>query len=150
MASLWTKTVEPQRGTQPLTEFDVYLIFREAFLRQPDVRLYTRTMYDGALFVGIERDDDHASVVVSASAVILAARKAVRVAAREAVRDFNGAARCIRKVWYATAYDADVALVSTIQRSFRDRAPRREVMSYRCPHCKGWHLTSQMRDGEQR
>ena len=44
-----------------------------------------------------------------------------------------------RKIRYRTKLDAKLALAST-QRS---RNPRREERRYyRCPACKGWHLTS--------
>lgn len=44
-----------------------------------------------------------------------------------------------RKIRYRTKLDAKLALAST-QRS---RNPRREEHRYyRCPACKGWHLTS--------
>lgn len=41
---------------------------------------------------------------------------------------------------YRDKLDAAMALSST--QSPRARGDRREARSYKCPHCKGWHLTS--------
>lgn len=45
-----------------------------------------------------------------------------------------------KKVRYRDSLEAKMALARITNTSNRDRVPQR---SYKCPHCKGWHLTSQ-------
>jgi hypothetical protein len=52
--------------------------------------------------------------------------------------------RCEDKIRYRTAAGAKWALWGiTLDRYLRGRRRRRERRSYSCPHCGGWHLTSQ-------
>lgn len=44
------------------------------------------------------------------------------------------------KLRYRTEVDAMLALMSTGR---REKTKRQERRQYRCPHCNGWHLTSQ-------
>lgn len=145
MTVLWERTVRRPRWARPLREFDVYFMFREAFIRHPEVRLCTRRLGDGGVRVVIERDGVSASVVVPLSVLILRAEKNIRWAARDAVRHFNGAAVCFGKVRYLDQAEADHALIETLMRSMRGLSRnRRETHSYLCPHCDGWHLTSRV------
>ena len=48
---------------------------------------------------------------------------------------------CGSKVRYPVRLGALIALSNTA------RAGRDEQRVYRCPHCKGWHLTSQPKHG---
>ena len=53
-------------------------------------------------------------------------------------------AQC-RKIRYRDELGAQIALAST-GRASRGRArPKDEARAYRCPRCKGWHLTSKGR-----
>lgn len=45
-----------------------------------------------------------------------------------------------KKARYRDELDAMIALANM---SSDDRAKRREQRAYRCPSCRGWHLTSQ-------
>ncbi len=46
------------------------------------------------------------------------------------------------KVRYRTEVDAMLALMSTTS---SNKAKRQETRQYRCPSCKGWHLTSEQK-----
>jgi len=51
---------------------------------------------------------------------------------------------CEEKIRYRTSAGAHFALWGIwIDRYFRGRRRRRERRAYACPHCDGWHLTSQ-------
>lgn len=48
------------------------------------------------------------------------------------------------KVRYRTEIDAKIALSNTAYTAAqRSDEKRQESRTYRCPRCKGWHLTSQ-------
>lgn len=47
-----------------------------------------------------------------------------------------------RKLRYPTRVDAEIALASTSMKSKRGLRHRRESRVYRCPDCKGYHLSS--------
>ena len=47
-----------------------------------------------------------------------------------------------RKRRYRDRVAALLALATTAKRKHA-RNPKQEARAYRCPHCKGWHLTSQ-------
>lgn len=48
------------------------------------------------------------------------------------------------KIRYQTEIDAKIALSSaTYAAAQRSDEKRKEVRVYRCPRCKGWHLTKQ-------
>lgn len=53
--------------------------------------------------------------------------------------------RC-SKIRYRTRVDAQIALASARRKAVLGRGPtadkRREERTYRCPRCRGWHLTS--------
>jgi hypothetical protein len=52
--------------------------------------------------------------------------------------------RCDEKIRYRTAVGAKLALWRIwVDRYLRGRRHRRERRVYECPHCHGWHLTSQ-------
>jgi len=52
--------------------------------------------------------------------------------------------RCEEKIRYGTAAGARWALWGIwLDRYLRGRRHRRERRAYACPHCYGWHLTSQ-------
>ena len=52
--------------------------------------------------------------------------------------------RCEEKIRYRTAAGARLALWRIwVDRYLRGRRHRRERRVYACPHCAGWHLTSQ-------
>ena len=52
--------------------------------------------------------------------------------------------RCEEKIRYHTASGARWALWGIwVDRYLRGRRRRRERRAYACPHCLGWHLTSQ-------
>lgn len=53
--------------------------------------------------------------------------------------------RCPDKVRYADRWEAEHALASCELESWRGHPERRERRAYECPHCGGWHLTSQPR-----
>ena len=46
------------------------------------------------------------------------------------------------KVRYDSAEQAERALTRTREIMRRTRAPKRVTRAYRCPKCRGWHLTS--------
>lgn len=48
---------------------------------------------------------------------------------------------------HQTRVDALIALAD-IQRKDSPRRPKTENRAYRCPNCKGWHLTSKTRSSE--
>jgi hypothetical protein len=51
---------------------------------------------------------------------------------------------CGEKIRYRTAAGARLALWGIwVDRYLRGRRHRRERRAYACPHCQGWHLTSQ-------
>jgi len=51
---------------------------------------------------------------------------------------------CEEKIRYRTSAGAHFALWGIwIDRYLRGRRRRRERRAYACPHCDGWHLTSQ-------
>ena len=49
--------------------------------------------------------------------------------------------RC-RKHRYPDSTSARLALATIIRKDRTDR-PKTEARAYRCPRCRGWHLTSQ-------
>ena len=52
--------------------------------------------------------------------------------------------RCEEKIRYGTAAGARWSLWGIwLDRYLRGRRHRRERRAYACPHCDGWHLTSQ-------
>jgi hypothetical protein len=52
--------------------------------------------------------------------------------------------RCKEKIRYGTAAGAKWSLWGIwLDRYLRGRRHRRERRAYACPHCDGWHLTSQ-------
>jgi hypothetical protein len=52
--------------------------------------------------------------------------------------------RCEEKIRYRTSAGATWALWGIwFDRYLRGRRRRRERRAYACPHCSGWHLTSQ-------
>jgi hypothetical protein len=52
--------------------------------------------------------------------------------------------RCEEKIRYGTAAGATWSLWGIwLDRYLRGRRHRRERRAYACPHCEGWHLTSQ-------
>ena len=55
---------------------------------------------------------------------------------------------CEEKIRYRTSAGAHFALWGIwIDRYLRGRRRRRERRAYACPHCDGWHLTSQPKRG---
>ena len=51
---------------------------------------------------------------------------------------------CEEKIRYRTSVGANLALWGIwVDRYLRGRRRRRERRAYACPHCGGWHLTSQ-------
>jgi hypothetical protein len=50
---------------------------------------------------------------------------------------------CQEKIRYRTAFGAKWALWGIRLDRLRGRRRRRERRAYACPHCGGWHLTSQ-------
>ena len=54
--------------------------------------------------------------------------------------------RCEEKIRYRTHVGARWALWGIwVDRYLRGRRHRRERRAYECPHCGGWHLTSQVK-----
>ena len=67
-----------------------------------------------------------------------------RATLRRAERTFSKMKRCEEKIRYHTAAGATWALWGIwLDRYLRGRRHRRERRAYACPHCNGWHLTSQ-------
>lgn len=48
-----------------------------------------------------------------------------------------------RKRRYPTRVDAMIALADIDRRAAQGNENRDEIRAYRCPRCKGWHVTSQ-------
>jgi hypothetical protein len=66
------------------------------------------------------------------------------VALRRADRTLRKMKRCEEKIRYGTAAGAKWSLWGNwLDRYLRGRRRRRERRAYACPHCGGWHLTSQ-------
>ena len=67
-----------------------------------------------------------------------------RATRRGADRTLSKMKRCEEKIRYRTAAGARWALWGIwVDRYLRGRRRRRERRMYACPHCAGWHLTSQ-------
>lgn len=49
------------------------------------------------------------------------------------------------KVRFTTRAKADAALLQIRKQGERRAAGKKPVRSYACPHCNGWHLTSEAR-----
>ena len=65
-------------------------------------------------------------------------------ALRRADRPLRTMKRCEDKIRYGTAAGAKWSLWGIwLDRYLRGRRRRRERRAYACPHCGGWHLTSQ-------
>jgi hypothetical protein len=63
---------------------------------------------------------------------------------RRAERRLSKMKRCEEKIRYRTAAGATWTLWGIwFDRYLRGRRHRRERRAYACPHCNGWHLTSQ-------
>jgi hypothetical protein len=68
----------------------------------------------------------------------------LRTALCRADRTSTTMKRCKEKIRYRTAAGARWALWGIwYDRYLRGRWHRRERRAYACPHCEGWHLTSQ-------
>ena len=68
----------------------------------------------------------------------------LRAALRGADRTFRKMKRCEEKIRYRTAAGATWSLWGIwLDRYLRGRRHRRERRACACPHCDGWHLTSQ-------
>jgi hypothetical protein len=55
---------------------------------------------------------------------------------------------CREKRRYRTKLDAEIALSRVDAATAGAHDTQRPVRVYRCPHCRGWHLTSQARRGD--
>jgi hypothetical protein len=94
----------------------------------------------------------HVGVPTAAEATLDALRGVLRESAgprltaalRRADRPLRTMKRCEDKIRYRTAAGAKWALWGIwLDRYVRGRRRRRERRAYACPHCGGWHLTSQ-------
>ena len=52
---------------------------------------------------------------------------------------------CPDKQRYESKVDAETALAHIQIKYWQGAVRRREQRAYECPHCGGWHLTSQQR-----
>ena len=46
-----------------------------------------------------------------------------------------------RKIRYRSEVDAKIALMDIARRRDQGKENRKECRYYRCPRCRGWHLT---------
>lgn len=47
------------------------------------------------------------------------------------------------KITYPSRYAANLELLHIWRKHQHGDTDRREIADYQCPHCDGWHLTSQ-------